>query len=287
MLPALLLVTRTLLVAAAAGAFASAYAQAPAPSAPPVAKSTECTTNLRLCYCVADEFKPVIEEKVKFYRQQIADARAKGKAVAYMSLPLSTLGGGFFDVNTEVAKKTKDRIEARFGPNSVWVLSPGTKESDLVAPSGLRGSNDDYMLMWTRILEGVKGLGEDFDFVYFVGPSDFGAYFGFNGSADMEKVNAFYDERIKTDKGLQREVERGRVSKQTFRNYYGLKGSITVSNGAHEEWNIFRTLNERRRADKAYGIGNQIPMLFDGAAVAPATAEISNTPGISGSCKIN
>ena len=276
--------TRLFVAAAALGAFAVSFAHAQAPAAP-VAKSTECT-NLKLCYCVVEEFKPVIDEKVKFYRQQIADARAKGKAVAYMSLPLSTLGGGYFDVNTEVAKKTKDRIEARFGTNAVWVLSPGTKDSDLVTPSGLRGSNDDYMLMWTRILEGVKGMGEDFDFVYFVGPSDFGAYFGFNGAADMEKVNAFYDERIRTDMGLQREVERGRVSKTTFRNYYGLKGSITVSNGAHEEWNIFRTLNERRRVDKAYGIGNQIPMLFDGAAVAPATAEIPNTPGISGSCKI-
>ena len=278
--------TRVLVAAAAVGALSVPPSHAQAPAAP-VVKSTECTANLKLCYCVADEFKPVIEEKVAFYRQQIANARASGKAVAYMSLPLSTLGGGYFDVNTEVAKKTKDRIEARFGANAVWVLSPGTKESDLVAPSGLRGSNDDYMLMWTRILEGVKGMGEDFDFVYFVGPSDFGAYFGFNGAADMEKVNTFYDERIKTDKGLQREVERGRVSKTTFRNYYGLKGSITVSNGAHEEWNIFRTLNERRRADKAFGIGNQIPMLFDGAAVAPATAEIPNTPGISGSCKIN
>jgi len=257
-----------------------------ASTSPFAANSTECT-NLKLCYCVNDDFKPVIEEKIKFYRQQIADARAKGKAVAYMSLPLSTLGGGFFDVNTEVAKKTKDRIEARFGVDSVWVLSPGTKESDLSLPSGARGTNDDYMLMWTRILEGVKGLGEDFDFVYFVGPSDFGAFFGFDGVADMKKVDAYFDERIKTDKNLQREVERGRVTKQTFRNYYGLKGSITVSNGAHEEWNIFRTLNERRRADKAYGMGNQIPMLFDGKAVPPATAEIPNTPGISGACKVN
>ena len=276
-------ITRLLVTAATLGSLAASHARAPAT---PTVKSTECT-NLKLCCCVADEFKPVIEEKIKFYRAQIADARAKGKAVAYMSLPLSTLGVGYFDVNTEVAKKTKDRIEARFGANAVWVLNPGTKESDLVAPSGLRGSNDDYMLMWTRILEGVKGMRDDFDFVYFVGPSDFGAYFGFNGSADMEKVNAFYDERIKTDKGLQREVERGRVSKTTFRNYYGLKGSSTVSNGAHEEWKIFRTLNERRRADKAYGIGNQIPILFDGAAVAPARAEIPNTPGISGACKIN
>ncbi len=80
-----------------------------ASTSPFAANSTECT-NLKLCYCVNDDFKPVIEEKIKFYRQQIADARAKGKAVAYMSLPLSTLGGGFFDVNTEVAKKTKERI---------------------------------------------------------------------------------------------------------------------------------------------------------------------------------
>lgn len=283
MLPPHRFFSRILFATAAAGWLVTAQAQAPTGS--PVPKSTECT-DLKLCYCVANDFKPVIDEKIKYYRQQIADARAKGKAVAYLSLPLSTLGGGFFDVNTEVAKKTKDRVEARFGANAVWVLSPGTKESDLVTPSGLRGSNDDYMLMWTRILEGVKGMGEDFDFVYFVGPSDFGAYFGFNGVADMEKVNAFYDERIKTDKNLQREVERKRVSKETFRNYYGLKGSITVSNGAHEEWNIFRTLNERRRANKDFGIGNQIPMLFDGAAVAPALAEIPNTSGISGACKI-
>ena len=81
-----------------------------------------------------------------------------------MSLPLSTLGG-FFDVNTEVAKKTKDRIEARLALNRS-ALSPGTKESDLSLPSGARGTNDDYMLMWTRIPGGVKGLGEDFDFVF-------------------------------------------------------------------------------------------------------------------------
>jgi hypothetical protein len=257
-----------------------------ASTAPLAAQSTECTANLKLCYCVNQDFLPVIEEKVKFYRAQIADARAKGKAVGYMSLPLSTLGGGFFDVNTEVAKKTKERIEERFGANSVWVLSPGTKESDLSLPSGARGTNDDYMLMWTRILEGVSGLGEDFDFVYFVGPSDFGAYFGLTGTGDMDRITAYFDDRLARDPALKREVDRGRVSRTTFRNYYGLKASITVSNGAHEEWNIFRTLNERRRADARYGIGNQVAMIFDGKAIPPATAEIGNTPGISGACKV-
>lgn len=257
-----------------------------ASTTPFAAQSTECTTNLKLCYCVNQDFLPVIEEKVKLYRAQIADARAKGKAVGYMSLPLSTLGGGFFNVNAEVAKKTKERIEERFGVNSVWVLNPGTKESDLSLPSGARGANDDYMLLWTRVLEGVSGLGEDFDFVYFVGPSDFGAYFGLTGIGDMDKIATFFDDRLATDPALKREVDRGRVSRTTFRNYYGLKASITVSNGAHEEWNIFRTLNERRRADAKYGIGNQVSMIFDGKPIPPATAEIGNTPGISGACKV-
>ena len=256
-----------------------------ASTTPFAAQSTECT-NLKLCYCVNQDFLPVIDEKVKFYRQQIAEHRAKGKAIAYMSLPLSTLGGGYFDVNTEVAKKTKERIEERFGANSVWVLSPGTKESDLSLPSGVRGTNDDYMLMWTRVLEGVSGMGEDFDFVYFVGPSDFGAYFGLTGTGDMDRINAFFDDRLSKDPGLKREVDRGRVSRTTFRNYYGLKASVAVSNGAHEEWNIFRTLNERRRADTKYGVANQIAMIFDGKPVPAATAEIPNTPGISGACKV-
>ena len=246
------------------------------------ANTTECTANLKLCYCVNDDFKPVIEEKVKFYRQQIADARAKGKAVAYMSLPLSTLGGGFFDVNTEVAKKTKDRIEARFGVDSVWVLSPGTKESDLSLPSGARGTNDDYMLMWTTLLEGTDGLGE-FDFVYFAGPGDFARYFGFDGVNDGAKLDAYYDARVKSNPGFAKAVEGG-LTKPAFRRYYLFRASATVSRGAHDEWNIFRIVNEKRRADPKIGAPGQIPILFDGRGVNPTDQEAAVSEGYVGKC---
>ena len=33
-----------------------------------------------------------------------------------------------------------------------------------------------------------------------------------------------------------------------FRKYYALRASSTVSRGAHDEWNIFRMINEKRRA---------------------------------------
>lgn len=269
--------TRVLVVAAAMGAFAMPSAHA--------AKTTECT-NLKLCYCVNDDFKPLIDEKVKFFRAAIAAQKAKGKAVGYISVPLSTLGGGYFDVNAEVSLVAKKRVEARFGEAHAWALNPGSQESDLTLPSGVRGSNDDYMLMWTRILEGPSGFGDDFDFVYFAGPSDFAAVFGLTGAGDMDKIGNYFDDRLGKDAGLKREVDRGRVSRATFRNYYALKASVTFSNGAHDEWNIFRQLNERRRADTKYGVANQIPMLFDGRAVAPAVAEQTITAGVSGACKI-
>ena len=249
------------------------------------AKTTECT-QLKLCYCVNDDFKPLIEEKVKFFRAAIAEQKAKGKAVGYISVPLSTLGGGYFDVNAEVSLAAKKRVEARLGEANSWALHPGSNESDLSLPSGARGSNDDYMLMWTRILEGPSGMGDDFDFVYFVGPSDFAAVFALTGVADMDKIGSYFDDRLGKDAGLKREVDRGRVTRTTFRNYYALKASVTFSNGAHDEWNIFRQLNERRRADAKYGVANQIPMLFDGKGVAPAVAEQTITAGVSGACKI-
>jgi len=270
-------VRRLLLTAITISALAAPSAQA--------ARTTECT-KLKLCYCVNDDFKPLIEEKVKFFRAVIAEQKAKGKAVGYISVPLSTLGGGYFDVNAEVSLAAKKRVETRFGEGNAWALNPGSNESDLTLPSGVRGSNDDYMLMWTKILEGPSGMGDDFDFVYFVGPTDFGSLFGLTGTGDMDTIASYFDDRLGKDAGLKREVDRGRITRNTFRNYYALKASVTFSNGAHDEWNIFRQLNDRRRTDSKYGVANQIPMLFDGKSLAPAATEQAVTAGVSGACKI-
>ena len=270
------ILTRLLVAAAALGALAITPAYG--------AKATECTA-LKLCFCVNEDFKPLIAEKVKFFRAAIAAERAKGKAIGYISVPLSTLGGGFFNVNAEVSLAAKKRVEARFGENNVWALNPGSNESELKVGT-VFGTNDDYMHMWTQILESPSGMGDDFDFVYFVGPTDFGALFGLDGKGDMDKITSYFDKRLETDADLKREVGRGRVSKNSFRNYYGLKASVSFSNGAHDEWNIFRMLNERRRADAKYGVANQIGVLFDGKPVSPVESELSIAPGVSGACKL-
>lgn len=240
------------------------------------ARTTECT-KVGICYCVNDELKATIQGKVERFRQTIAAQRNAGKAVGYLSVPLSPAGGGNFSVNKEVAEGARAAIEKRFGAEYVYVLNPGTQEADLP-----KGTGADYMLMWTTLLEGPDGMGE-FDFVYFAGPQDFARYFGFDGVNDMAKLDAYFDKRVAADPEFAKAVQGG-LTKAAFRKYYALRASSTVSRGAHDEWNIFRALNERRRADAKLGAPGQIAVLFDGQAVAPPQGETPVSEGYVGKC---
>ena len=261
-----------------AGALAAlAYLACGSPQAS-AANVTECTA-LNICYCVNSDLKPNIEANVARVRQLLADQRRQGKAIGYMSIALSTAGGGYFGVNRDLAQKTKAHIEARFGPASAWVLDPGAEGS---LPGSASGA--DYMLMWTRILEGADGLGEDFDFFYFVGPSDAARFFGLTGTGDMDTIDGYFDARLAADPDLKKAVADGKVSKASFRNYYALRAAVTFSYGSHDEWNIARLLNERRRGADRFGIAGQLGVFFDGNAVAPGTYESQISAGDAGRC---
>jgi hypothetical protein len=239
---------------------------------------TACTA-IDLCYCVDTEVRSQIDANVARVRQLIAEQRKQDKAIGYMSIPLSTAGGSYFGVNTDVAAQTKDNLEKRLGANSAWILNPGA-EGNL--PPAANGA--DYMFMWTTILEGAKGLGEDFDFFYFVGPSAFRRFFGLDGNGDMEKIDAYFERRLASDPNLKKAVDEKKVSKRTFRDYYALRASVAFSYGSHDEWNIARIINERRRGADDFGIASQLSILFDGRAAAPGAAEAPIASGDVGRC---
>jgi hypothetical protein len=249
----------------------------PAPSAE---KVTACTTT-NVCYCITAANRDAIAANVARVRQLLADQRAQGKATGYLSIPLSTAGGGYMGVNREIAQQTKDRIERRFGSAWAWVLNPGAEGSGL--PDDASGA--DFMYMWTQILEGRGGLGEDFDFFYFAGPTDFARFFSLTGTGDAERVAAYFDQRVATDPGLMSAVEARKLSKAGFRKYYSLRASVTFSNGSHDEWNIVKLLNDRRRASDEFGVHNQIAVMFDGNAIPPGTYEEAAASGYVGQCR--
>src|SRR5256714_13110609 len=188
-------------------AMAALSAALAAPSAQ-AARLTECTA-INICYCVETDIKPAIDTNISKIRQTIAEQKSAGKAIGYMSLPISTVGGAYSGINVDVAAKTKDKVEKRFGEKSVWILNPGGAGFSL--PSGANGA--DYMLQWTRVLEGPAGMGEDFDFFYFVGPLDFATSLGLTREGDMEKIEDLFDRRYAADHGLRDAVAQGRTSK--------------------------------------------------------------------------
>jgi len=271
-----------LLPHAIAASFALAAGLVSFPAA--AANATECTGS-GLCYCVNTDFKPVIDERVAYFRKLIAAEKAKGKAVGYLSIPLSSVGGANFGVNRDVAQAVKERTEARFGAALAWVLNPAAKEADLPNLGGVRARQPEYMLMWTKVLEGANALGEDFDFVYFAGPGDFASYFGFDGKGDMAKLESYFESRAQKDPDFKKAIDAGALTLPAFRNYYSLRASAAFSAGAHDEWNVIRALNNRRRDDAKFGVGNQLSVLFDGRGVTAAELEQTVAAGNAGACK--
>jgi len=243
------------------------------------AKVTECA-KVGLCYCINDDQKAAIAAKIDRFRQVIAEQRKAGKAVAYLSVPMTSSGGGNFNVNRDVAEAAKAAIEKRFGADYLYVFNPANPEADL--PKGSTGT--EYMVMWTAVLEGPDGLG-DFDVAYFAGPQDFARYFGFDGNNDMAKLDAYFDKRVASDPEFAKAVQNG-LTKPAFRKYYALRASATVSRGAHDEWNIFRLINDKRRQDAKFGTPGQIPIVFDGQGVAPPQHESAISEGYVGKCPL-
>ncbi|WP_051387141.1 hypothetical protein [Bradyrhizobium sp. ARR65] len=240
-----------------------------------LARVTSCSKN-GFCYCVQQSLIDAVARKLTDIRKAIDVQKRAGKAIGYLSIPLSTVGGAYLNENLKVAAEIKERIERQYGVRDVWVLNPGAKEFSL--PGGAGGP--DYMLMWSQVLEGEDGLGA-FDFVYFTGRSDFAIHFGLDGQNDLGKLDVAYDDLAKTDPGLGLNVD-----KRSFRDYYGLRASVAYSLGSHDEWDIVRTINEKRRlADAVAGIARQMGVWFDGKPAAPGLLETSIATGDVGKCK--
>ena len=64
---------------------------------PAGARATQITacTKLDICYCVNTDYRDAISNNVARVRQLIADNKAAGKAIGYLSVPMSPAGGGW------------------------------------------------------------------------------------------------------------------------------------------------------------------------------------------------
>ena len=221
------------------------------------------------------DFEPILSKRIESLRAVLSEQRSRGKLLCFISLPLSARGGGNQAINERVSREVKQHLETRFGKNRFFALSPGQVESGLPRVHGKHAVGGEYMYMWTEVLAGRSGLGA-FDMVYFVGPSDFARTFGLTGEDDLGTLERFLEKESARDPRFAASVDTAE-KRMDFLRYYGLRASVAFSDGAHDEWNIFRLLNQKRR--KQLGIGSQIPMYFEGRQLSIGAMEAPGSPG--------
>jgi len=227
-----------------------------------------------VCFCVNHEFEALISANASRLRGDLAAARSSGKLTIYISTPLSTKGGSHYAVNEAAAGATKKALATRFGIDRVYILNPAEVSMKIGDRNAGQG---DYMLLWALVLGGERGLAEDFDAVYFMGPSDYASTLHLTGADDLVQLGKEFDRLLSENAKFADDVKNKRLTKESFLAYYGLRASAAFSTGARDEWNIARLANARRR--EMDGATGQLAVFFDGRAVDTGDYEDGVTPG--------
>ncbi len=184
----------------------------------------------------------------------------------------------------------------------------------------------DYMRMWTTVLvsnaqkTGARDVGapyvntgQFFDAFYFIGPRDVQDFFGTDAVTLTAGIQDYFARKFAADPDFhdyfsvagiawQRAQANAAISsaqqllrdnwqgmRHDFLRYYAVRASVNFSLGSHDEWLIFKLLNQKRRdvsRDAAHfmvdgDVGEQIAGFFDGGQIDPASTEASLSHGYS------
>ncbi|MDP9096705.1 MAG: hypothetical protein M3N26_09185 [Pseudomonadota bacterium] len=266
-----------------------------------------------------------MDEQIKLVKADIARARGDDRLVIYLSCPISARGGGWPGTNVDIARHVERLLLERWGEafwilNPAQYQLESKAGQGLINQHAARLSIDlpallaqsqlgggDYMRMWTKVLveDDVDNLGRYFDAFYFLGPRDVHNFFSRGDTVTLTMgVDTYFARRIATDaafndaysvanilwgnpSGSSAAQDRASWTKMRleFMRFYGLRASANFSLGSHDEWEIFRLINEGRRTKSAStamlggDTGDQIAGFFDGVQVDPASSQNRISPG--------
>ncbi len=210
----------------------------------------------------------LVSEIDRLTAEVTATLEERGRAgcyLGYLSVPISSRGGGHFATNIAMAASIATRVTARFGAK-LYVLNPAAYS----LPRGATGS--DYMAVWSDVLAGADGQGRTFDLVYFVGPDDVLNFFGASGDDRLGTLERWLSTKATTDPEYDA-IVKDAAKCRAFLRYYGIRGSAAFSKGAHDEWNIAMRLNALRE------VGDSIAIYFDGSPIEPGDYDDATSRG--------
>jgi hypothetical protein len=150
----------------------------------------------------------------------------------------------------------------------------------------------------------LKNTGQHFDAFYFIGPRDVHEFFCRAEAKSLSSaIETYFASKCETDpdfrdtysiKGIEWGLKKPGTTQKTLRGrwemlrrdylrFYALRASVTFSLGSHDEWNIFRRINELRRErtprNGTLGIAEQLGGWFDGVQISLASGETPVSKG--------
>lgn len=251
----------------------------------------------------------IFDEQTSLIKADIARARAEDRVVVYLSCPISSRGGGYSVTNVDIAKHTQRRLLADWG-HRFWILNPAQYQLESKEGTGLimqhaeklkiskteltrlrklhppEGGN--YMRMWTKVLvedeeKDSRHLGRNFDAFYFLGPSDVRDFFTSGGALTVTAgIEEYFARKFTMDPDFHRfystRGSKWETQRKHFFRFYSVRASANFSLGCHDEWNIFRLINQARLdASKKDtppegDAGELLSGFFDGRQITPGAA---------------
>jgi ketosteroid isomerase-like protein len=234
---------------------------------------------------------------------------------------LSRWGEGFWVLNP-----AQYQLESKAGAGLIERHAKTLKIDLPLLRSYANPNGGDYMRMWTTVLAmngtNVAGrkvaqtfinTGQFFDAFYFIGPRDVQEFFGTAGETLTSGIQEYFARKLATDSDFRdffsvdgidwhrlkpnEHLPSTQVAlrdewqdmRSDFFRYYAVRASVNFSLGSHDEWLIFKALNDRRRVltrDPGQfmidgDVGDQIAGYFDGGQINPASTEAPVSRGYS------
>ncbi len=183
----------------------------------------------------------LFDRQTALVKEDLKRAYVEGRAIVYMSCPISSAGGGHYATNVDIAGSVERNLMAKLGER-FFILNPSRYQLETKEGVGLiyrhaeairletgrtieleklmknsPPGGGDYMRMWTKVMveddyrEGTNNtlpnMGNLLDMVYFVGPSDVQEFFLGASHSLSQAVETYFARKYSLDVDFKRDFD--------------------------------------------------------------------------------
>jgi hypothetical protein len=187
------------------------------------------------------DWEILFDRQAALVKADLKRAHHEGRAIVYMSCSISSVGGGHFATNVDVAGSVERNLMAKWGER-FFILNPSRYQMETKEGTGLiiqhaeaikretgrvidldklmqicPPTGGDYMRMWTKVMvedeyysganKIIPNCGNILDLVYFIGPTDVQDFFLGEARSLSQAVEIYFARKYAFDSDFKRDFD--------------------------------------------------------------------------------